>query len=317
MDHEHLSPRATPMSGSFMTETTHDVADLRGEEILGLPVVKDKTWNIEATVSPAEAKAILLAMPPQRPLSPANVRYFRELILAKRFKITHQGIAFDKDGKLLDGMHRLTACAEADAAICVQVTFNMDREVFDALDRGRARSQADDLVCGSIVQTPSEANIMSSASKILWLLDNGKVPWAHPLRHEFMMPDMRKVIERHPFVFDCASFVYRNQKAWRGIGMGPATALYTKFREASWASADEFMKQVALGEYIGSGDPAYAFREFKKFMGSASGIRVRAAGMIALTRCWNAFVEGRRLTKVASAMRSDSDANFPVISRGK
>ena len=317
MNAEQMSTNVPTHSGAFISETSADALNRRAEEILGLPVVKGKTWNVEVTISPGDAKAILLAMPPQRTLSPSNVRYFAGLIKSGRFRVTHQGIAFDKDGKLIDGMHRLTACVQADAAIAVQATFNMDRELFDALDRGRARSQADDLVCGAMVQSQTEAQIISSATKILWLMDNNRTPWAHPLRHEFMMADVRATIDHHPFLFECASFVSKHQKAWRGVGMGPAAAFYTRFREAHWAKADEFMVQVALGEYIGAGSPAYAFREFKKHFGSASGIRVRQASMIALVRCWNAFVEGRQLNRVQSSIRADSDGNFPEISKGR
>ena len=85
MDTELLSAPNATKAGSFIADTGPDVVLRRGEEILGLPVVKDKTWNVEVTITPAEAKAVLLAMPPQRPLSAVNVKYFKNLIAAGRF----------------------------------------------------------------------------------------------------------------------------------------------------------------------------------------------------------------------------------------
>lgn len=315
MDTELLSATTATKSGSFITDTSADVVFRRGEEILGLPVLKDKTWNIESTITPAEAKAILLAMPPQRPLSAANVRYFKGMILAGRFVVTHQGIAFDRAGMLIDGMHRLTACVEADRAIAVQVTFNLSREFFHAMDRGKVRNAADDLVTAAIAGTSKEASVLATAARVLHQMDNGNTPWQTPHKYEFGMPEMEAVIDRHPHLSSCVSWAYKHQTRWRGIGMGVAAGLYTVFRERNYAKAEEFMEQVANGESLRHGDPAYAFREYKRSLGPNSGKYSRQNIMIVLVRCWNAFVEGRQLLRVSAHMKGED--TFPEISKGK
>ncbi len=315
MDTDLLSATSTTKASSFIAETGADVVFRRGEEILGLPVVKDKIWNVEVTITPAEAKQILLAMPPQRPLSAANVRYFRGLILAGRFVVTHQGIAFDRFGMLVDGMHRLTACIEADRAIAVQATFNMSRDFFHAMDRGKVRSAADDLVTAAITGTVKEASLLATASRVLYQMDNGFAPWVTPNKSEFGLPEMQEVIARHPNLQWCVDWVYRHKSCWRGIGMGVAAGLYTALRERSYTKAAEFMEQIAKGENLRHGDPAYAFREYKRALGPNSGKYHRQAIMIVLVRCWNAFVEGRQLLKVTSHMRGEEA--FPAISKGK
>lgn len=315
MDTELLSATNTTKSGSFIADTGADVVFRRGEEILGLPVVQGKTWNVEVTISPADAKAILLAMPPQRMLSPTNVRYFAELIVAGRFRVTHQGLAFDKEGKLLDGMHRLTACVQADRAISVQVTFNLDRDLFDAMDRGRVRNHADDLVTGTLTSDRKYAEIMAAAAKNIWQIERGLVPWNPPPKYEFQMKELREIVARHEFIYDAISYVYKHQSSWRGIGMGVAATFYTLFHAINPQKADVFIEQVALGENLKYGDPAYAFREYRRHAGSAHGRANRSAIMITLVRAWNAFVEGRTLTRVSSSMPIGEA--FPAISKGK
>ena len=111
-------------------------------------------------------------MPKQRPLRPADVQLFKTLILTGRFKQTHQGIAFDVDGRLFDGQHRLEACVEADAAIEVQCTFNMDRDLFECLDRGRVRSLVDDLIttAGAFSSAPvSDLKKSAGRSCTIWI----------------------------------------------------------------------------------------------------------------------------------------------------
>lgn len=315
MDTDALSASSLTKAGSFIAETAQDAALRRGEEILGLPVVKDKTWSAEVTITPAEAKAILLAMPPQRPLSAVNVEYFENLITTGRFCVTHQGIAFDKAGTLLDGMHRLTACVEADRAISVQVTFNLSRELFCAMDRGRTRTTSDDLMTGALASTRKDAEILSSAARILFQLDRGRYPWASPGKSEFQMAEVSETMDRHPYIYDAASFVYRHQSSWRGFGMGFATAFYTVFREKHYAKADAFMEQLALGENLKVGDPVYALREYKRSIGPQHGRYSRQTMSIVTVRAWNAFVEGRTLLKITSQMRGDE--GFPEISKGK
>lgn len=315
MDTQMLSTDATTMGGAFIAQTTADVASRRGEEILGFPIVKDKVWNVTTTVSPSEAKMILLAMPAQRPLQSGNVAYFRSLIQSGRFKVTHQGIAFDKAGRLIDGQHRLTACVEADAAIEIQVTFNLDGSLFDSFDRGKNRTIADDLITSALTATKIDGFLVSAGAKILWHLDAGRAPWTSLNRGEFDVNIIRDVMQRHPYIHDAAALCGKNSAALRGIGTGVMTAFYTKFHEAHAGKAEQFMEQLIWGENLRGGDPVYALREYRKFAGSAMQKTNRAAIMVILVRCWNAFVEGRQLSKVSSALRGDE--NFPKISKGK
>lgn len=63
---------------------------------------------------------------------------------------THQGIAFDEDGNLIDGQHRLQAIVRAKRAVLILVTtgwprVSEKRKTMDAVDRGVNRSLADQL----------------------------------------------------------------------------------------------------------------------------------------------------------------------------
>ena len=56
---------------------------------------------------------------------------------------THQGIAFTKDGRLLDGQHRLHAVVLAGIAVNIAVFENVPNEAFSVIDIGVKRSIAD------------------------------------------------------------------------------------------------------------------------------------------------------------------------------
>jgi len=58
--------------------------------------------------------------------------------------LSHQGIAIDKDFRLLDGQHRLHAIVKSGVTLKVPVTYNADTESFNVIDlNGRPRSISD------------------------------------------------------------------------------------------------------------------------------------------------------------------------------
>ena len=72
-----------------------------------------------------------------------RVKEISGLIKRGEWKVTHQGIAFARDGRLLDGQHRLLACIDADMPIDIMVTRNLDPSAFKALDLHGKRTYAD------------------------------------------------------------------------------------------------------------------------------------------------------------------------------
>jgi len=78
-----------------------------------------------------------------RNLSPSRVQAIAEDIKNGKWILTHQGIAFDNDGNLLDGQHRLAACIKANIPIKVFVTKGMTKESCVAVDNVRPRSVND------------------------------------------------------------------------------------------------------------------------------------------------------------------------------
>lgn len=78
-----------------------------------------------------------------RPVNEAHVKRLARDIQAGRWRLTHQGIAFDTDGLLIDGQHRLWAIIEAGTSITTRVFFNEPPENRHVLDSGQRRSNLD------------------------------------------------------------------------------------------------------------------------------------------------------------------------------
>ena len=69
------------------------------------------------TITPERASQLLAANTTNRPVSKAVVRSFAQAMRRGEWMVTHQGIAFDTRGVLVDGQHRLAAIIEADVPV--------------------------------------------------------------------------------------------------------------------------------------------------------------------------------------------------------
>ena len=76
-------------------------------------------------ITPATASEWLRHNTLNRPIMAAVVRRYAEEMRQGRWEYTHQGVAFDVNGVLVDGQHRLLAIVESGCTITMQVTFNL------------------------------------------------------------------------------------------------------------------------------------------------------------------------------------------------
>ena len=62
------------------------------------------------------------------------------------FRCTHQGIAFDDEGNLIDGQHRLNAVLLANTPVRMLVTRGLSTDVVNSIDKGSQRSLHDTMM---------------------------------------------------------------------------------------------------------------------------------------------------------------------------
>jgi hypothetical protein len=101
------------------------------------------------TITPARAKKYLLRNVCNRRIRPTWVDKLARQILEGRWVVTHQGIAFDEEGRLLDGQHRLSAIVAANKSVKMWVAYDEPGEARLVVDSGGARDVLD--ISGSLV----------------------------------------------------------------------------------------------------------------------------------------------------------------------
>ena len=120
------------------------------------------------TITPERAAQLLAANTTNRPVSRAVVRSFAQAMRRGEWMVTHQGIAFDTRGVLVDGQHRLAAIIEADVPVELTVFTEVGEGTFDVLDTGKRRSGADVLA----IEGEKSSTMLAAMVRTVWLYEN-------------------------------------------------------------------------------------------------------------------------------------------------
>lgn len=123
------------------------------------------------TMTPVLAAVILDRNGAIRRLRETRVRFWAAEIAAGRWQVTHQGIALDTDGVLLDGQHRLAGIIAAAQAVEMMVTVGADRSTFSVIDTGAVRSVGDVLAGAGV--TGSGTPSIGALVRLLLAYDQG------------------------------------------------------------------------------------------------------------------------------------------------
>jgi len=96
-------------------------------------------------MTPDLAMSILEKNTGNRTIRPSKVSEYAIVIRNGDWQLTPQGVIISKDGRLLDGQHRLHAIVKSGVTVPMVVSEGVDEELYKYLDRGAARSTADAL----------------------------------------------------------------------------------------------------------------------------------------------------------------------------
>lgn len=80
-----------------------------------------------------------------RPVRAVDVSKFARDMMNGNWRLTHQGIAFNTEGRLIDGQHRLRAVVQSKCTVPMMVWHNLPEECLPMIDIGLARTARDSI----------------------------------------------------------------------------------------------------------------------------------------------------------------------------
>jgi hypothetical protein len=249
------------------------------------------------TITPAKAAAMLAANTSNRPLSKAVVRSFTDAIRRGEWMVTHQGIALDTDGVLIDGQHRLAAVVEADQPVDMLVMTGVDAGTFDVLDIGKRRNAADVLA----IEGEKSTSMLAAMVRTVWLYENRpEANWssgsAGVSNHQIVT-----TLEQHPRLREFVKVGERVATATGMIKSAAGAASYLVEQANKRADLGGWYDGVIDGTGLPKQDPRLVFRRVmfnmaRRQAGQVMRRRYTREHVALYLRAFNAWATGETLT---------------------
>ena len=250
-------------------------------------------------ITPDMAKKILAHRNKNnRPIRYTHLEKLSEAIEKGEWKVTNQGIAFDADGNLIDGQHRLAAILQTRQTVKMMVATNMDAGIFDVVDTGSKRSTGDALdILGS-----EHGRCVSAALKIY--ICYHKFPEKAWSGAAIQQPSTSDVIaiykDRQDEIEALLSVIKKKHKNFKCFSQSLGLCLSLLLLDAGWSDVQiwEFWDCVTLGANLSSDSVVLSFRNQL----SDPFFRKRHYGtqrymLNAFIKCFNSYITNESINK--------------------
>lgn len=236
-----------------------------------------------------------------RSFKAANLKRLITTIENDEWMVTHQGIAFDNDGNLLDGQHRLQAIAKTGKTLPMMVTRNLDSNIFNCVDRGTARSAAD----GLFIQGCFNSKQLAAGIKV-YLLYHAypKGAWAN-----VVMPSHIEISNEYNSkkdLWDNISVkICQYHKKFHFFNMSVAIAMYKLILDNNYSENifEPFWRQLAEGINLQSDNPILSFRNQMMQKGFRHrGSSYQRYQLNAFIRLFNFYINGVKKTRFVAPL---------------
>ncbi|WP_158679171.1 hypothetical protein [Streptomyces sp. Tu 6176] len=241
-------------------------------------------------VTPKMAEEFLSLAAVNRRLDAGQVRALTQAIRRGEWKLTHQGIAFDEAGALIDGQHRLYAIIEADTPVDMLVFDGLSKDVFPVLDAGKRRSAADTL---SSTGAKYLTLLSSTIRHVLLFKEMPNDPWSGSRAH-VSNDRILKAYHGDKSMYEESVAVGRELSKYLFTSQTAAAVGFFLTTEAAPAMPnDQWVSGLKSGAGLDFGDARLALREVPKEShrrGSRRRMGMRDQVSIYI-KAWNAWVE--------------------------
>lgn len=164
------------------------------------------------TVTPKMASKWLQKNTINRPLQRGIVENLKSSFSRGEYVLSHQGIAFDETGTLVDGQHRLTAIAELQGfAFPMFVATGLSQDSFKVMDIGRKRSASDCL--------REDRRLVETANTFASICEKSRTKSVTPTK---LIPFIERIRDHH---FELTSYCGTVSKTWSSVNIRSAAIL--------------------------------------------------------------------------------------------
>lgn len=237
------------------------------------------------------AKVLDQNYPRNRPPWKSTTTQYSLDMAAGRWLLTHQGIAFATDGKLLDGQQRMLAVVDSGATVPMRVTVGIDAATFAVMDTGRPRGAADAVAMAGY----DHHKTLAAAARLLFMYDADRI---HDRKTRVTNQQVLNTLDANPRMAEAIPAGLRMARtALVPARVGITFAYLVLVRTARLDMADAFIDAVCTGTNQPAGSPVLAVHRY--FLVTVRGTRHGPDDDLAvLLKGWRAYCLGRTSTSL-------------------
>ncbi|MBO0879032.1 MAG: hypothetical protein J2P17_01335 [Mycobacterium sp.] len=246
-------------------------------------------------------------------MSRSIVRAYAEAITRGDWKTTHEGIAFDSNGTLVDGQHRLAAIIEADTPVELIVFTDVPADTFDVLNTGKKRNGADTLA----IEGEKNSHLLAAMIRAVYLYDHRpEGAWsgtgARLTNHQIL-----QTLEAHPRLREFVPIAERIASATSMIKSAAGAAAYLTERNNAHRDLSEWYDGITEGAGLARQDPRLTFRNHmlklaKHEVGAGQKRRETREHVALYVTAFNSWIAGETLPR----LRYDQRQPLPPVHKG-
>lgn len=258
-----------------------------GEGIPGdVPAVRQE----RVLVTPEMAKEWLGRNDGNRPLRYPFAAQLARDMAAGKWALNGETVKLAADGTLLDGQHRLTACALAEVPFETFVVFGLPREAQETIDTGAKRKMAD------VLALSGEKNSVPLAALTRWAViwDRGGRVGKRGGDGEPTHAEMTEHLAAFPELREAASFAVSARQQMRSVRPAVFGMAWLLFNRRDSAQAQEFLGRLLDGADLGQGHPVHTLRATIWRAREADRRLTEHEQLFLLVSAWNHFRAGAR-----------------------
>lgn len=258
-------------------------------------------------VTPELAKQWLESNTHNRPLSEELVIAYMVDMLDGRWQYNGDAIRFDHTGRLIDGQHRLHACAEAGVPFETDVVTGLAPSAMRTIDIGRVRT------AGHIAHLEGVENA-SVACAIAGLAVLHRKYGIERMNDPRYKPTKTEIVEAARTLTGLDPAIVRARML--GGKLAPprvAGFCYWAFAQQDGTLADRFFDELAHGLNLSQDNPVYHLRE-RLLSNRRSKAKLPQLELVALFfKAWLAYREGRPIRRLFWKSDGPSPEKFPSL----
>jgi hypothetical protein len=227
-----------------------------------------------------------------RNISRLTVANYADTMKRGEWRLTPQALAFDTDGWLLDGQHRLAAVAFAKVSVDFWIFPEEPRDTFALYDVGRKRSAS------HLLHVPNRMAI-ASAVRYLGVADGVLAP--RSVNQALGQPTVAQTLDlvrAYGLDLELAARVATGLVKTAHTPPSPmAAVLYQALNSEHKDKFDDFIHGVATGENLKLGDPRLRLRNgfLAPPFNRAPLVRTQSMPYALIVKAWNHYVRGTQL----------------------